>query len=150
MEAARANAQAGPGEPKRFAWADRVFTAGVQRVNRYRDGEWLEVDEPQTVEQTLRANKTYLDHQQKYADQLDQAARDEYLMAMKEDKELNDSAVGILQASGGHRRNKFTRRLYRAWLAAQSSRLDAGEGPVGPDDRAAVFGGRAARTRRTR
>lgn len=163
VEAARLNAAAGPGERQRFAWADRVFTVGVKRVSRFRDGKVVEVEEPQTMEQTVRANKEYFNQQEKYSAKLDDAARDEYLMALRADRELNDSAVGIFQANGGHRRNKFTRRLYRAWLAAQPRERGTMEDPLWEqharrrermeaeaevDDRAAVFGGRVARRKR--
>lgn len=111
------NATRAPGERERFVWADRVFTVGVKDPGALGGQET-----PMTVEETLRANHNYFQDQANRAKQLDEAARNEYVEAARADEQLNQDAVVLFSHGASHRRNKFVRRLYRAWLRGQHAR----------------------------
>lgn len=168
LEAKRAAEAANRGrwpgaEPMAYSVGTAVFETG-SRKRRVKGPDGAPRDETvfQTISEALNANHGYLEEQRRTDKILDDAAKAEYEAALAHDEQLNDSAVRVFTAHGGHRATKFSRRLYRAWLAAQPhGKKDTMEDPLRDqrtqrrqaeeaeaEERAAVLGGRTKKGRR--
>jgi len=162
-EAANRERQSGA-DPMAYSVGTAVFETG-SRKRRVKGPDGAPRDETvfQTVSEAMTANHGYHEEQRRTDKILDEAAKAEYETALAHDEQLNDSAVRVFTAHGGHRATKFSRRLYRAWLAAQPHEKGTMEDPLWEqhkrrkqaeeaeaEERAAVLGGRTKKGRRRR
>lgn len=138
-------------DPMAYSVGTAMFETARKRRAMGPDGSPRDETGFQTISEAMNANHAYHEEQRRLDQALDIAAANEYKDALAHDEQLNDSAVRVFTAHGGHRATKFSRRLYRAWLAAQphgKAEEAEAEMKTGAEDRAAVFGGRTKKKKR--